>query len=116
MLGAIISYMSIILLGYTAVGVSGETVLAFLQSSFLDQQHAGSGNKVHEHHSSRQHSVASAVHNASTLVNCCCVAVLPWPAGYFAFPASVSSNVLNSFPPDDAVIQVGGGRMQGLVF
>jgi hypothetical protein len=28
------------------------------------------------------------------------------PAGYFAFPTTVSSNVLNSFPADDTVIQV----------
>ncbi|KAF6255255.1 transmembrane amino acid transporter protein-domain-containing protein [Scenedesmus sp. NREL 46B-D3] len=56
MLGAIISYMSIILLGYTAVGISG----------------------------------------------------------YFAFPATVSSNVLNSFPADDTVIQVARAVIGGV--
>lgn len=56
MLGAIISYMSIILLGYTAVGVSG----------------------------------------------------------YFAFPTTVNSNVLNSFPADDVVIQVARAAIGGV--
>jgi amino acid permease len=31
-------------------------------------------------------------------------------AGYAAFPNSVSSNILNTFPADDVVMQARGGR------
>ena len=34
-------------------------------------------------------------------------------AGYAAFPASVSSNILNTFPPDDIVMQVRRGLGEG---